>query len=145
MKISLKDLAPVIESALNAGLSYTFAPAGDSMRPMLYRNGCTVTLKKPDAPLKKHDLALYYSKEGHLVLHRVVKASPEGYVMLGDSTTTLEEGIASSQIIGIVTAFTRGEKAYSVNGFGYKLYCRIWGALPFLRKFVILFGKKTLK
>jgi len=145
LRISLKALAPVIESALDAGLSYTFSPAGDSMRPMLYRNGCTVTLKKPSGALKKNDVALYYSKDGHLVLHRVAKVTPSGYVMLGDSTTTLEEGIEDSQIIGVVTAFTRGKKVCSVDAFTYKLYCHVWSTFPFLRKFVILFGKTSLR
>ena len=144
MRISLKDLAPVIESALNAGLSYTFSPAGDSMRPMLYGSGCTVTLKKPVFPLKKHDVALYYSKEGNLVLHRVVEVGQGSYTMLGDSTVTREEGIPDSRIIGVVSAFARGEKIRSVDAPTYKLYCRIWSAIPFLRRFVIRFGRKSL-
>ena len=50
----------------------------------------------------------------------------ESYIMLGDNQFTREAGITRDQMIGVVTAFYRGDKAHSVNEISYQIYCRLW-------------------
>ena len=43
--------------------------------------------------------------------------------MRGDNLLYKEYGITDEQIIGKVVRFNRCDKDYSVNDFGYKIYC----------------------
>lgn len=66
-------------------------------------------------------------------MHRVVKVLPDHYLCLGDNTYEYEH-IYPDQLIGVVSAFKRGEKRILVTNIGYQLYCRIWVAVFPLRK-----------
>ena len=50
---------PLIEEQINHSGFVTFTPRGNSMLPLLRNNKDTITLKKPDFPLKKYDIAFY--------------------------------------------------------------------------------------
>ena len=116
---------PLIKESLQAGKTVKLSPKGVSMLPMLRQGIDSVVLAAPTGKLKKYDLPLYQRRDGHYVLHRVVKAG-ERYTCIGDNQFKLEHGIAQEQIIGVAVAFTRGEKQYSVEHFGYRFYCRFW-------------------
>lgn len=129
----LSDLLPVMQEVLETGGEFTFCPSGRSMRPML-NGSCTVTIRKAEGRLKRLDLPLYQTRDGQFVLHRVVKVLPDSYVMLGDSNLLREEGITDGQIVGVVCAFCRGGKKHTTAEPLYRLYCRVWTALPLLRR-----------
>lgn len=124
--VSMDELMPIMKETLDSGGKVTFTPKGISMLPMLRSDVDTVTLEKPIFPLKKYDIPLYTRDNGKYVLHRVVKVTKEGYVMRGDNQLINERGIGESQIIGIVTDFTRKGKQYNVNDFEYRIYCVLW-------------------
>lgn len=134
-QMQLRDLLPVVQEVLETGGEFTFAPSGGSMRPML-DGDCTVTIRKAEGQLKRLDLPLYIADDGRFVLHRVIEVNTDGYVMLGDGNLLREEGIPDSRIVGVVCAFCRKGKKYSVESLGYRLYCRVWTALPLLRRFM---------
>ena len=127
-KIILSDLdemLPLIEECLGLGQSVKFSPRGISMLPMIVQGRDSVTLSSPPEKLKKFDIPLYRRSDGSFVLHRVVKVG-DSYTCIGDNQFKAEPGVEHSQVIAVVTAFTRKGKTYSVSCAGYRLYCVLW-------------------
>ncbi len=129
----MEELMPLITDCLSRGQSVTFSPRGISMLPMLRQGLDTVTLSPVSGRLKKYDIPLYRRTDGHYVLHRIV-ACKDAYTCIGDNQYQYEHGIAHEQVIAVVSAFCRGDKQYSINHAGYRLYCRIWHYSRFARR-----------
>ena len=124
---------PLIRERLADGQSIRFSPRGTSMLPMLRQGKDSVVLSPAPQTLEKFDLPLYQREDGQYVLHRIVGAGTT-YICMGDNQIVTEPGIRRDQIIGVVTAFSRGEKEYTVMHPAYRLYCRLWwGCLPLRR------------
>ena len=125
-KVTMKELLPFIEEALNNDKTFIIPITGTSMRPLLIAGRDTVTLKKCENKLEKGDLPLYRRQDGTFVLHRVVGFTGNGdYIMCGDNQFLKEKGITGEQIIGIVTEITRKGKKFSVESKKYQLYVKI--------------------
>ena len=124
-KVRLEELLPLMQECLDSGRSFTFSPHGVSMLPMLRQGVDTVTLSPLPEKLKKYDLPLYQRKDGHYVLHRIVKAG-ETYTCIGDNQYIFEQGVEMRQMIAVVVSFKHKGKIYSVNDFRYRFYCRYW-------------------
>lgn len=125
-KVSIEDVMPLIEEQINHSGFVTFTPRGNSMLPLLRNNKDTITLKKPDFPLKKYDIAFYKRDSGTYVLHRIVKVNGTDYTMRGDNQFLDENNIRQDQIIGVVDSFTRKGIKYTGSEISYKIYCRLW-------------------
>ena len=95
------------------------------MMPMLRQGKDSVELSSPPERLKKYDLPIYRRENGQYVMHRIVKVTEDHYICLGDNTVAFEP-VWHKQIVGVVTAFYRGNKRVDVNSLGYKIYCRVW-------------------
>lgn len=134
--VSMEDIIPLIKEQIENDGEVTFTPKGNSMLPMLRNNKDTVTLRKPEFPLKKYDLPLYVRDNGRYVLHRVVDVEKNGYVMRGDNQFIDEHGIENSQIIGVVDSFTRKGKKYIVTSKKHVFYCRLWVNTVAVRKYI---------
>ena len=129
-KVTMQELLPFIEEALNNDKTFTIPITGTSMRPLLIQGRDTVTLKKCTEKLKKGDLPLYRRRDGAFVLHRVVGFTNEGsYIMCGDNQFLKETGIEHTQIIGVVTEITRNGKTFSVDSEKYQRYVKTGLAL----------------
>lgn len=124
-ELRLAVLMPVIREQLAAGRSVRFGPKGTSMRPMLRQGIDDVELSALPESLKKYDLPLYQRDNGQYVLHRIVKAG-DTFTCIGDNQYLRETGVRPDQMIGLVTAFYRGDKRYPVTAWHYRLYCRLW-------------------
>lgn len=85
--------------------------------------------------LKKYDIPLYQRDNGQYVLHRVVAVEEDGYTCMGDNQFVEEKGLQHSQMIGVVTAFYRGEKCHNVDETGYKAYSILWHKSRKIRHF----------
>ena len=121
----LEDLMPLIQEGLNSGKTVRFSPRGVSMMPMLRQGIDNVVLSPVPGKLKKYDLPLYRRSSGQFVLHRIIKAG-ETYTCMGDNQFEPEPNRCHEQMIGLVTAFTRGDRLIPVTALGYRLYCRFW-------------------
>lgn len=141
--VSLQEVLPIIEETLAAGGTVRLPITGTSMLPLLREGRDTVTLTAVSSQLKKFDLPLYRRKNGAFVLHRVVKTNSDGsYTMCGDNQWVKETGIRREQLIGVVCAIERNDKAFSVESKKYKFYVRVWHFfLPVRKYFVKLRGK----
>ena len=124
--IAEEELMPLITERLAAGFAVRYLPfRGVSMLPMLRQGKDSVELSPLPAKLKKFDLPVYRRSSGQLVMHRVVDVKEDYYICMGDNTETFEK-IYPEQLIGVVSAFKRGEKRIEVTDSGYQRYCRIW-------------------
>ena len=123
--VCFEQLLPLIRERIAAGESVRFPPRGTSMLPMIRQGVDNVVLSPLPKKLKKYDIPFYRRKDGQFVLHRIVKTG-ETYTCIGDNQFQLEPGVEYGQMIGVVTAFTRGDREHSVHEPGYWLYCRFW-------------------
>ncbi len=118
---------------------------GDSMLPMLRPKRDLVIIGRPSGRLKRYDVALYKRGSGQYVLHRVLKARGDEYVLCGDNQWSRERGVTDRQIIGVLTAFVRDGKEIPVTDPRYRLYAHLWCDLFWLRAAVLwcltLFGR----
>ena len=130
----LDNLMPLFRERLAAGQKVRFSPRGISMLPMLRQGVDTVTLAPLPEKLRKYDLPLYQRDNGQYVLHRVVEVG-ETYTCIGDNQFVTEPGLRHDQMIARVSAFTRGDREYSVTDLRYRLYCRLWHESRPLRHF----------
>lgn len=123
--VQLEQLLPLIRERLAAGEAVSFMPRGTSMLPMLRQGRDAVVLSPLPETLRKYDLPLYRRENGQFVLHRIVKVG-DTYTCIGDNQFRQEPGVRREQMIGLVTAFRRDGKEYSVNSPRYRWYCRFW-------------------
>lgn len=114
-----------VERELNESGVYASVTKGDSMRPLFKTNRDVIILRKPEAELKKYDVALYKSHSGKYTLHRVVRVTPDEYIIRGDNTFALEH-VQKDRILAVLTEFTRKGKKHKVTDFSYRLYSRVW-------------------
>lgn len=125
---------PLIRERLAAGQRVRYLPfRGVSMLPMLRQGIDTVELAPLPEKLKKYDLPVYQYPSGKYVMHRVVDVKEDHYICMGDNTYVYEK-ITPEQMLGVVSAFKRGEKRIEVDALGYRIYCRIWVMSYPLRK-----------
>lgn len=143
-EVSFDDFIDIIAEKLNNGGTVTFTPRGKSMLPMLRDGEDVVVLSKPTARLKLFDIPLYKRKDGTYVLHRIVDFDRNGnYVLCGDNQFVLEKGITDNDIIGVVTAFYRKGKAYTVNSLRYRMYVNAWHNIRYIRR-IYRFGTRKV-
>ena len=123
-RIPMEEMYPLMAEMLEKDGTVTFTVSGWSMQPMVYNLRDTVTLVKPQLPLKKYDLPLFRLDDGKFILHRVVKVYRNGnYKCQGDNRWEPEDNIRDDQIIGVVKSFNRKGKQIDVDkSFGYWLY-----------------------
>lgn len=119
--IRLEQVMPLFRARLAAGQTVRFMPRGDSMLPMIRPGVDSVVLSPVPEKLKKYDLPLYQRENGQYIIHRVI-AVGETYTCMGDNQLQKEHGVKHEQMIGLVTAFYRGDKYHSVDELGYKIY-----------------------
>lgn len=130
MRVSLNELAPIIENGLQQGQEVVLTITGNSMAPFLRHQRDQVVLVAVDpATLQPGDVPLYRRKSGQFVLHRIV-ARQDGeqpvFTMLGDAQTELEPGIEAGQIVGRAAAFLSKGKHIDCDAVAYRKRVRRW-------------------
>ena len=129
-----EELMELVRDRLAAGQVIRYLPfRGISMLPMLRQGKDSVELSPLPEKLRKYDIPVYQYPSGKYVMHRVVAVHEDHYICLGDNLMQLET-IYPEQMIGVVSAFRRGEKRISVDDPCYLLYCRFWCMIFPVRK-----------
>ena len=121
--------------------------SGSSMTPFLAPGRDTVYLSKAQKPIRKGDMVLYRRSNGRYVLHRVLKADPDGYTMIGDAQTQPEPGISPEQICAVVTAVRRKGRLLQSGSFWWDFFEKVWIRMVPVRRLVrniYFFMKKLL-
>lgn len=129
-----EEMMTFVQERLAQGQTIRYLPfRGVSMKPMLRQGKDSVELSPLPEKLKKYDIPVYRYPSGKYVMHRVVEVKDTHYICIGDNLVE-PETIYPQQLIGVVTAFRRGERRIEVDAPGYRLYCRLWVGLYPLRK-----------
>ena len=128
-----------IEEVLKEKGIYISTTVGSSMCPMLRSCRDTIIIRPVNGRLKKYDIPLYKRGKKY-ILHRIVKVTPNGYVICGDNCLNKEYLVTDRQIIGVLNGFYRDNKEIDMNGIGYRLYCRLWVALYPIRYIIKRLG-----
>lgn len=140
----LFEVEELITQSVENGGSFSMITAGCSMLPLLRNRRDKVILVKAQHNLKRYDIPLYKRKDGHFVLHRILKIKKDGYVMCGDNQLIFEKGIDDSDIIAVVSEIIRNGKHIDLKkSFRYKLYVFFWCRCFFIR-WVVLHFKSIL-
>lgn len=117
-----------IEDILEKEGVYVSTTVGSSMYPMLRNRKDTIIIAPCTRRLKKYEVPLYRRGDEY-VLHRILKAEGDSYVIRGDNCLQKEVGIKQEQIIGVLTGFYRGEKQVNLECASYQIYARLWPRL----------------
>lgn len=123
----MTDRVQSVEEVLASQGYYASTTVGNSMRPLLRNRRDSVEIRPVQGRLKRLDVPLYRQGD-KLILHRVIKVTENGYVICGDNCDG-KERVTDEQIVGVMTAFYRGNKHHTVDEKGYRFYARVWVAL----------------
>lgn len=119
-----------IEALLLAGKTVCFRPQGTSMYPMFVSPEDTAVVAPADVgKLRRGDVVVYRrTKEagGLLVMHRIYKRRGNEFYMVGDNQSAVEGPLFAGQMRGILVAWTRNGREYSVRGIGYRIFFGLW-------------------
>ncbi len=132
----MQELVKLLQLQMEQTGSAVLTVTGGSMLPMLHHGVDTVVLEPVAALQEKGALVLYRRESGNYILHRIVKANGSEYICSGDNQWE-PEAVSHTQLIGVVTGFTRKGKRYSNAHSGYRLYVRIWVALFPARRYIL--------
>ena len=88
-----------IELALKEKDEIAVCTSGVSMYPMLSNRKDVAVIKSANHELKKSDVALYRAKSGKLILHRIIKVTPEVYIIRGDNLYN-KEYVKKQEVFG---------------------------------------------
>ena len=102
-----------IRTQLDVAGFCAYTVKGFSMHPMLRENRDVVMIRKKTAPPAINDVVLY-EHDGELVLHRVRKITPGGYLIRGDNTYTDHVNVPESAILGVLEYYVRNGKRIDV-------------------------------
>ena len=131
-----------IEKALERDGEIVVSTAGLSMYPMLRNKQDVVVIKKAEGRLKKHDVPLYRTDSGKLLLHRIIKVTDNGYLIRGDNLLNTETDVTDNNIIGVLKCFYRGGKFVDCEkSLKYKIYV-FWISINYPLRY---FWKKTVR
>ena len=109
-----------------------YSNVGVSMMPMIRQGKDTFTLKKKTERCRKHDVVLFKRGKSY-VLHRVVKVLKDGYMVRGD-TCPRAEYVPESNVIAVMTGFTRNGRNCDLNSLTYKIYIHTWSTIYPVRR-----------
>jgi len=104
---------------------------GTSMLPLFKNRRDRVIIKPVTARLEKYDVPLY-RRGNKLVLHRIIEVRENDYIICGDNCEDFET-VKDEQVIGVLSAFYRRKKYYTVEDKAYILYSKAWVSIYPLR------------
>ena len=103
-----------------------YTNVGSSMLPLLRQRRDIIEIrKKGPERCKRYDVVLY-KRGDQYILHRVLKALPEGYLIAGDNNTFVETDIRDENILGVMARVIRNGKSITMDNWKYRLYVHLW-------------------
>ncbi|MBQ8078275.1 MAG: S24/S26 family peptidase [Eubacterium sp.] len=118
-----------IKEILDTYGKYSGLTSGTSMLPLLHQGKDTIIVVKPKERLKKYDVALYVTKQGKYIMHRVVEVHDDHYIITGDNLLA-KEYVTDDMICGKLVGFYKNGKHFvdCENSKAYKIYSKVWVA-----------------
>lgn len=118
-----------VEMFLKEGNNVRINPIGTSMWPLFVERDDAAVIKPyvcRECRIKRNDVCVYKRNNGQLIIHRVYKVKGDAAYFVGDHQTEIEGPLSLDCIIGVMVAFRRKSKEYSVSNPIYIILSRIW-------------------
>lgn len=132
-KVHLYQISDAMQIVLQNGGDVSFVTSGFSMLPLLRNKMDTVTLRKPDRPIRRGDVIFYRRPSGEFILHRVIGKRKDGYVLRGDNQKDIEYGVQDEWVLAVLVRIQRKDgKIIECGCAGYRFYKAF---LPLVRLF----------
>ena len=123
--IDFDQASSLVEEELIKSGVFASTTSGVSMEPLFRTHRDVVIIARPEGELKKYDVALYRTRAGKYVLHRVISVKADEYLIRGDNTYSIEH-VAKDRVIGVLVEFNRAGKKYKCTDKSYLIYSRVW-------------------
>ncbi len=107
---SMADLEPLIKEVIAKGGTFTMMPRGTSMLPLIREGLDSVILSPLNQEILPGDVILYKRDSGQYVLHRVMTAKNNTYIMCGDNQVVFEKGIKLHHMLAVASGIIRDGK-----------------------------------
>ncbi|MBE7022519.1 MAG: hypothetical protein E7414_04825 [Ruminococcaceae bacterium] len=134
--VSAKNLLPFLQEMLALGKNVRLTVTGNSMQPFLREGLDSVLLAQP-TQVKKLDVVLYIRDNDDVILHRIVRKTPQGFMILGDNQTQTDGPIPFAQIVAVASGFYRANAFFSAKAWWYRLYSCLWVFAGPLRRLLL--------
>jgi hypothetical protein len=135
--LSPEELIPPLLELLKETDCVPLVISGSSMTPFLVHHRDTVYLSRIHRPLQRGDMILYRRDNGRYILHRIYRAEPDGYTLVGDAQTALEHGIRPDQILALVSAVRRKGRYLGPGSFWWLFFRHIWIRMVPIRPWIL--------
>jgi signal peptidase I len=108
------QLQEILDAILSRGAPVRFQARGFSMYPLIRDLDVVTVSPLPRRSLRAGDvIAFRQPGSGSLVLHRILRAEPDGYLVRGDNLPAPDGIVPKADVIGLVTLAERdGAVAY---------------------------------
>lgn len=128
----MDELFHVIESVINTESSFKLLVTGNSMFPFLKHMRDSVVLVHPSSrKIRRGEIVFIQREAKQLVLHRVFKMKPDGFMMNGDAQNW-DEFVPFEQVVAVVSKIERKGRLISCDSRGYRFLSGLWMLLrPF--------------
>ena len=138
-KVDNEAYIGVLKELLADGKQVSLAVTGSSMEPFLTGGRDQVLLVPVKHPLKKGDLVLFQRENGAYVLHRILRVTSRGCILIGDGQQETEGPIQRERILGVAERALRNGESISEGSFWWGFFEKIWIRMiplrPVVRKF----------
>lgn len=129
---------------------YIEIPAeGTSMYPIIKEDDvCKFELIHDVTSVKKGDIILFETTNQKLVAHRFMKTVNQNqslqFICKGDTNLSCDDPVTKQQIIGRLTAITRGDTVIFTNSLLFFLWMRLIVTIPILSTFLRAYHNKRI-
>lgn len=124
--VDTNEYISMLRELLDAGQTVQLPVSGNSMLPFLIHNRDSVTLTRPETPLKAGDIVLYQRPTGEYILHRICRITDQGFYALGDAQMLIEGPLDPDCVFGRVTAAVRKGKTLTPGTPLWDFFARVW-------------------
>ncbi|MBA4390123.1 MAG: hypothetical protein C0399_04210 [Syntrophus sp. (in: bacteria)] len=118
-------LAGLMEAVLEKNVPFRFSASGSSMTPFI-RDGDAITVVPSPLQLRPGDVVAFVNVlSNQLMVHRIIHASPAGYLIKGDNNSVPDGLMPASSIIGRVVRVVRRGRQVRL-GLGIERFAIAW-------------------
>lgn len=130
-------LIPQVEQLVAKGIEVTIRARGNSMLPYIRGDRDNVVLQRAES-VEVGDIVLV-RLPGRFVMHRIIEAQGDSFVMMGDGNIRGTESFSREEIIGKVVCIVKPDGRRVIPG-----KARIWRRLLPIRRYILAIYRRTI-
>lgn len=135
--VDTREYVSMLRELVEEGKEVSLLIAGSSMSPFLIHERDYIYFASPREPLKRGDMVFYQRDSGQFVMHRIYKAAPEGFYIVGDAQQDIEGPVRRDQIFARVYQVQRKGKKIGPGNFWWEFFEHVWIRIVPLRHFAV--------